>query len=874
MEEIAFKVSARTAQLIGRENIANAEGAIIELVKNTYDADSKFSIVYFDNKFQKLKANLKAIDYHELIRKNQNDKAGIELLEKSYSRDKQGNYRLSANLSKKNLSHLQSFLNEQVTLYIIDGGEGMTDKVIRDYWMTLGTNNKLYQAITTSGRIKTGAKGIGRFALERLGSRTTMITKSKSDTKDIENDNNGYYWEVDWKDFEKQDAVLSDVKANLFSNPNMNFKDELNTILSEVSYLDKKSKRIKPFFNALDKKFDLENGTILKIELLRDEWAEKNINKLYESLEILTPPDGEAQLDLYLLNSADFSKYGEIDNKEFDDYDYKVEAHFQKDGSKNIAFKITRNELDLDLLSRSKVFEYKEMQEFPFTENVITGKTFEDTREISEVTGIKHNNPLLDDIGEFRFIFYFLKRGNPNNAEMERFFYKYINSGVRTKWLDKFGGIRIYRDQFRVRPYGKINSPYFDWLSLDKRQRGSRGVSTRTFKVGARQIAGSIHISRSKNLGLKDRSSREGLQENDATELFFNIIEKLIEWFETDRNTIMYNISQLEVDKRKREKEKRAKERKEAQVIIDRQKKKQQQQQRENKVGTLPLKTDDDNNHVDIKDFNTVSNALEATEDDLKGKEEELEQVQDELRLSRALASSGLLIASFAHEFHRIRTKLETRTQNLRKYTQRVVSEEKLNQVTDRQNPFRWIDKIQEQDAKTAQWIDFSINLTKKDRRKRKNIDLNKYIQAFKNTWNTQLKSRKINLELAISSEELPFKGFEVDLDTIFQNLLANSIEAFERPNKVPQRKIEIEVKYNTKKQTLIKYEDNAGGLDETIVNPNQIFKQFFTTKVDENGNSIGTGMGMWLLKTTVDDYNGRIDITKTKNGFGIQLTF
>ena len=42
--KIPFKVSARTARLIGRENIATSKGAIIELVKNGYDADSKLHL--------------------------------------------------------------------------------------------------------------------------------------------------------------------------------------------------------------------------------------------------------------------------------------------------------------------------------------------------------------------------------------------------------------------------------------------------------------------------------------------------------------------------------------------------------------------------------------------------------------------------------------------------------------------------------------------------------------------------------------------------------------------------------------------------------------------------------------------------------------
>lgn len=36
---IPFKVSARTARLIGRENVATSKGAIIELIKNCYDMD-------------------------------------------------------------------------------------------------------------------------------------------------------------------------------------------------------------------------------------------------------------------------------------------------------------------------------------------------------------------------------------------------------------------------------------------------------------------------------------------------------------------------------------------------------------------------------------------------------------------------------------------------------------------------------------------------------------------------------------------------------------------------------------------------------------------------------------------------------------------
>ena len=81
--KIPFKVSARTARLIGRENVASSKGAIIELVKNGYDADSKVCIVYFDNKYSTLLDIIDEEHFNGLL------KLGIskELLEVIYIKD-------------------------------------------------------------------------------------------------------------------------------------------------------------------------------------------------------------------------------------------------------------------------------------------------------------------------------------------------------------------------------------------------------------------------------------------------------------------------------------------------------------------------------------------------------------------------------------------------------------------------------------------------------------------------------------------------------------------------------------------------------------------------------------------------------------------
>jgi len=66
MEKTPFKVSARAGKLLGRENFSNPEGAIIELVKNSYDADAKNCIVIFDIPY-KIEKNEDGVDKKFLL---------------------------------------------------------------------------------------------------------------------------------------------------------------------------------------------------------------------------------------------------------------------------------------------------------------------------------------------------------------------------------------------------------------------------------------------------------------------------------------------------------------------------------------------------------------------------------------------------------------------------------------------------------------------------------------------------------------------------------------------------------------------------------------------------------------------------------------
>jgi signal transduction histidine kinase len=82
--------------------------------------------------------------------------------------------------------------------------------------------------------------------------------------------------------------------------------------------------------------------------------------------------------------------------------------------------------------------------------------------------------------------------------------------------LNDYCGVSIYRDGFRVHPYGQRGN---DWLNLDNRSRQNP-----VLRLANNQIVAAIKISRDTNRELRDRSTREGLVMNES-------YNALVSWF-------------------------------------------------------------------------------------------------------------------------------------------------------------------------------------------------------------------------------------------------------------------------------------------------------------------------------------------------------
>lgn len=824
MSEIPFKVSARTAKLIGLENFSNAEGAVIELVKNTYDADSKLCVVLFDLKYDEL-----------------TDSDGV----------------ITKKLNKPDSA-----------IYIIDSGEGMTDDIISNQWMTIGTDDKLYNHLTPNGRVKTGAKGIGRFALNRLGQQTEMLTFSSKKSF-------GYRWGVDWRHFDLKGANVSDVKAILEDRPNLNVNNELSELIKEFPDFESvlKDEILKdPLFKT---------GTIIKITHINDNWDVEQLEKLFLNLQILLPPKEQEDFKIWLFLKDQPVLFGKVKGAYYDDYDYKLEAEYLADSDRTLNIKITRKELDLAALKKDykQVFEAKSMQNFPFRLEDMSDESVEFSKSLTEMMS-EVEPSLIDDIGAFNFSFYYLKNSisdDKDEGNIKKYPYRNFSSTSRRAWLRKFGGVKIFRDDFRIRPYGENGE---DWLKLGERQAqspGGAGQKLGGFRIRPNQISGTVNISRISNQSFQDKSGREGLQENEVFELFKNILKEIISVFELDRNIIMFNLSELH-KKRNKEEEAKRKAKAEADRINQENEAKANQPNTNSRENEDTGQGDQPSNSVGGTQNNNAPGSPTAAESSLaKGYailEEELEEKNQEIRLLRNFASVGLIISSFAHEVKSLRSRLQPRSTHLLRELRLHLDESKFNGVDPDDNPFYMIKLIQEEDTKLKHWLDYSLNTLKRDKRERRNINLPDYFESFKSTWNKAVEQRNAKIVLSGNDDEkLKVRAFEVDLDSIFNNLLSNSLNALKGVSR--EKIITIHWMLAAGEASVI-FSDNGKGLDKKYhSNPDIVFNLLESSKTDKKGEIIGTGLGLYIVKSVVEEYNGAsISIVEIENGFSLKITF
>ena len=832
MSQISFKVSARMAHLIGQQNFSTAEGAVLELVKNSYDADAGNCIVLFDIPYPTTPIQIALLE-KELL---------PETMTSSYLDNNDGTYTLRDDLDGDQSKVLEDYFASQNSIYIIDDGEGMDNKTIMNHWMMIGTGNKEGNFVSINGRVKTGAKGIGRFALDRLGRLSNMWTFPKADS------GTSYHWRMDWSQFEVPDMSLSDINASL-----NRIEDSLQGFISRRFGND--SSLLDVFDN-----FNFDSGTVLMISDLKDVWNHEEMQDIFKSLESLIPPK-----DLSMNFSVNFQHlqaphlFGKIDSAYFNDYDYRVSAFFDS-RDLSVEFEISRNELDMEkvVAESSHIFA---SSAFPFDLGTLALGTFRIKKSVFEVVRWKEtaeNALFFREIGSFNFIFYFLKIVG---SAKEGYPYLEVNTAERKAILNKFGGIKIFRDSFRVRPYGENGN---DWLKLGERaSQSTAGAAQRIgdWRVRPNQVAGAISISRLENKNLQDKSDRGSLIENSSFVAFKTLVTGIVSEFELDRSKVL---NPFYLDSELKKKEKRTNEiHAEAKKIVDK------------IIATREIEIIKRTETFNLDQEERIENDRQNYEKILEKGFRKLDSKQEkdaEIAQVRNLASLGLIVASFAHELKAIRNNINE-IDSLEKKVVRIMPEE-LKSLLDYTDVLDIIQLLKRDGERTKHWVDYSLTAIKKDKRKRGILKFENYFTSLASEWSNALRDRNVILEIIGNSpSNYEFKAFEMDMNTIFSNLISNSLDSFKSLKVIRERKIIIAFSIEDD-LVKIEYSDNGSGLAKIFSDKEDIFLPFITSKKDRYGNDVGTGLGMYLVKNVVSDNNGRIEIAEAEIGFKLIIYF
>ena len=437
-----FEPYARLMNIIGDQLITNKIVGVIEVVKNCYDADAENVQVRFFN---------------------------MNNYGKSYLTEK-----------------------EQPYIEIEDDGEGMTLTTITDIWLRPATPNKLDKRknkkdVTKRGRIIQGEKGIGRFAIHKLGEKIEVFTKAKGDYE--------VKLEMDFSEFNPE-------KVDLFNQPQVEYK-----LLNKVDN--------KWYVNDPPEEIKKSHGTLIRIYHLREEWREKDFEDLYKAVLRLIPPiDSNAvklgvkefksdfDVKIYKDNSLFASEQATTFKDVIEQAQFVMLGSISKDGVLSFDYKSTapprKFSRKINLLSK------EELAKQNYT-SVSIERWFS-----------KYNRKPA--CGEFKFSFYAFDLSKPDKTILTKPIEQFIK--------DNF--VFVLRDGVRVYPYGEKGE---DWLNLDKLRATVRAGQF----ISYNDLTGFVYISREGNPVLKDATNRQGIMDVDgALEDFKNLVTAATEIFNTE----------------------------------------------------------------------------------------------------------------------------------------------------------------------------------------------------------------------------------------------------------------------------------------------------------------------------------------------------
>ena len=607
-----------------------------------------------------------------------------------------------------------------------------------------------------------GEKGIGRLSAMRLGNHLTVETA-------VQEARRLSLLTIDWSEFNDLDAMLDEIDV-------------------APEHGDKKPARD-------------WSGTRLIIRALNSDWTKERVNGLGEhDFARLTDPfaDTKRRPRIAIFWNDTRLPIAHMDSQLLAHAHASVKGRYVKT-AKGPALTCRFEALDLGFAHPHEV----EKREFALPDLE------------SSISGTSRAIPLsaLDDLGEFEFEAFWFNR--QRLGAIDSIGDRNLVRILQRRW----SGILLFRDGFRVLPYGEDDD---DWLALDRRALGSSG-----YLLNKAQFVGRVRITRLGNPHLVDQTNREGLSVCPQQQAFVGLLQLAVQDHLRDflRNVQRRHKDQplvmTEAKTEVSELERRAKSAlKEIRKVVPK--------------GELDTINELQQTFFEIKEFfNRAQNRID--------------EVESENRQMLQMAGIGLLVEVVAHELARS-------TGNALAILKSLGGRDVPEQIGSLLNTLR-----SEMTAvnKRLRVLD---PLSVSGRQRKEIFSLDKLIDDILSGHALQFKRHDVKFVFKRPDRSVRVKAVKGMIVQILENLISNSIYWLNLRN---QHEFAFQPRITITLDTsplIVHYKDNGRGIARE--NRESVFRAFFSLKE----KSKRRGLGLYIARECAEYHGGSLTLNEEVN--------
>jgi len=726
-----FTVDARTVLALGRDSIKDHTTAVLELVKNSYDAGAT------------------VVD--------------VEII-------------ATPNDAKQRL------------IRIADNGDGMTESDVDEKWLRIGYSAKR-QDSKVRERTRIGEKGVGRLSADRLGSVLELRSQAHNASP--------IALAVHWDAFDTPGQDLTSIPLVPLASSSF--------LVPVPSGFDRKLKQydLPPKAVPNDRK---STGTELRIQGLRQLWRPIDIEELHGELAVLTPPFGgvkDFQLRLFNDISPDLSGVVQSPFR----MAAEVEGTFSYRPGKKILCRLT----DRDRRGKRARSSHTTIPWANFVHPRTTGQDSDYDRQ----------RPAF---GAVDVKLYFFPRASETIRGTE------LTLTQLREFLNTNAGVKVYRDNIRVMPYGDLNKTEGgDWLGLgDRKARNPAGPARKDYRISPNQLVGAVFLTRKRNPGLVDTSGREGLvhgeEFNQLKAFLFGCILR-VEAHYHDIFTQRLARAKDVVPPRD--------------IVRDFSAQLQQLRKNLDEVkDQLPKRAE--------RTIERVQDQIGDTFSRITVVQRSIEELASQATTYRSLASLGIATSTFSHE-----TDLA-----LDQFLSSMIAARNLLKAPapDIVQAIDELEKSLQAGKRISAWGHFALSRIKPDKRRRRSVNVTQTTEELLRELTPAFRASGIEPEKHLNSVVGQF--FQMDIESVILNLLTNAYYFAKQSKR--RRRVSISVRNGlrgTEHGVEIAVSDSGPGVSPEL--RDRIWEPLFSTKVDERGRAIGTGLGLSIVHDVVSELGG-----------------